>query len=142
MVESHFDKLVSDLEAKLMEQAREVYSPEVIKHWEQPCNLGRLPSYNTCAKLTGQCGDSVEWFLEIEGEVIKNVSFLTDGCAGSIACNSVLSEMVKGKSLEEALSITPEDIIAALGGLPEKDKHCASLAIETLHTAIRNFWRK
>lgn len=142
MSKDHFDELVNDLQAKIMAYAKEVYSPEVIRHWEQPCNLGKLPDYHACAKLTGPCGDSVEWFLEIEGEVIRNVSFLTDGCAGSIACNSVLGEMVKGKSLEDALSIAPEDIIEALGGLPEKDKHCATLAVETLHTAIRNFWRK
>jgi len=142
MSEDYLDKLVNDLQVKLMEQARRVYSPKVIKHWEQPCNLGKLPDYNACAKLRGHCGDTVEWFLEIEGEIIRNASFLTDGCAGSIACNSILTKMVRGKSLEGALGIIPEDVIEALGGLPEKDRYCATLAVETLHTAIRNFWRK
>ena len=135
------DQLVEDLQARILEEAKEVYSPLVLKYWENPSNFGKLEHYNAHAKIKGQCGDTVEWFLLVEEEKIKEVSFLTDGCAGSIACNALLTEMVKGKTLEEALNIAPEDILNTLGKLPEQDKHCAYLAIETLHEAIKNYWR-
>jgi len=139
MSEDYFDKLVADLQKKVIDSARRIYSDKVLACWENPKNFGKLPVYNAHACVKGKCGDTVEIFLQIENKRIKDISFLTDGCIGSIVCNATLTDMAKGKSLEEVLNLSPEDIINILGGLPEAERHCAELAVKTLNEAIRNF---
>jgi nitrogen fixation NifU-like protein len=136
MSKDYFDKLVSALEEKTIKRARKVYSTKVLAYWKHPANWGKLTSYNAHAQVRGKCGDMVELFLKIENKLIKDISFLTDGCIGSIACNAILTKMVKNKPLDKALNLTPKDIITALGGLPETERHCADLAIETFKKAI------
>ncbi len=135
------DELVDQLQGKIIEDIRENYSPLVIEHWQNPQNMGKLEGHNAHAKVTGQCGDTIEWFLKIEGDFIREVSFLTDGCGSSVACNSILTVMIKGKTLEEALQIEPEDLLKIIGKLPQSDRHCAYLAVETMREAIKKYWR-
>ena len=82
----------------------------------------------------------MEIYLRLAGETIAEASFMTDGCGPTLACGSRLTSMVRGMSLEEASSIRPEKLIAALDGLPEESEHCATLAVSTLQNAIFN-WR-
>jgi nitrogen fixation NifU-like protein len=85
----------------------------------------------------------MEIYLRFQGERIKEVSFMTDGCGPTLACGSMLTSMVRGFTLEEASAIRPEDLIAALDGLPEGSQHCAELAVSTLQNAIFNWtWRR
>ncbi|MBU4221554.1 MAG: iron-sulfur cluster assembly scaffold protein, partial [Euryarchaeota archaeon] len=89
------------------------------------------------AILTGWCGDTMEIYLMVEHEIVADITFMTDGCGATIACGSMLTSMVKGKSLDEAEAITEDYLIAALEGLPEENLHCAHLAIITLRDALK-----
>jgi nitrogen fixation NifU-like protein len=84
----------------------------------------------------------MEIYLRLDKERISDVTFMTDGCGPSIACGSMLTIMVQGISLEKAGTIEPEDLLAALGGLPEESAHCAKLAVDTLCEAIANGYRR
>jgi nitrogen fixation NifU-like protein len=133
---SDFDRLVADLQQQVIEQALQVYSTKVVESYYHPQNLGRLAQPDAHSVLQGPCGDTMEFFLRFRGMHVKRATFITDGCGPTVACGSVLTTMVEGLSLEEVASIEPEDLIDALGGLPEESVHCARLAIETLRAAI------
>ena len=86
----------------------------------------------------GVCGDSIDIYLSIQNQAIVNIGQITHGCIYTVACGSAVSQLVSGKSLDDAFSlkVTPEDVAAELGGLPEDHMHCASLAVNTLGEAI------
>jgi nitrogen fixation NifU-like protein len=128
-----------DLERDIAEDMRKIYSPQVIDHFQNPRNLGSLPSPHGFGRLTGPCGDTMQIYLKIRDGRILEARFLTDGCGPSLASGSMLTEMVKGKSVEEALTITPDDILNHLGGLPPESTHCALLASNTLKEAVRDY---
>ena len=133
-----FDKWAREMEQKIMEEVEKTYSPIVIKEWLNPSNIGKI-EFNAHAIITGTCGDTMEMYLNIEDGIIKDASFLTDGCGATIACGSMLTKLVKGLSIEEAKKLDNNFLIKKLGGLPEEDVHCATLAILTLKKAIENF---
>jgi nitrogen fixation NifU-like protein len=81
----------------------------------------------------------MEVFLRLDGETIKEASFITDGCGITLACGSMLTQMLTGMKLSEAEWVLPEDLVAALDGLPEESMHCAGLAVSTLHNALFNW---
>ncbi|KAA0002516.1 MAG: iron-sulfur cluster assembly scaffold protein [Thermoplasmata archaeon] len=127
-----------EMERKIMEEIEKIYSPIVIKEWRNPSNIGKIKA-NAFAVVTGKCGDTMEIYLSIEDEMIKDASFLTDGCGATIACGSMLTKLVKGLSIEEAKNLDGEWLLKKLGGLPEENTHCATLAILTLKKALDNF---
>jgi len=131
-----FDRMVAELQREIIEQARATYSAKVIEGFYHPKNLGRLSAPDACGIVHGWCGDTMEIYLRLNGKRIKEASFMTDGCGPSVACGSMLTAMARGMSLEEASEITPQDLLAALGGLPEESVHCAELAVSTLQEAI------
>ena len=136
--ETDFDRLVAELQQQIVEQERALYSAKVIEEAHNPKNLGRMDGPDAYGIVRGWCGDTMEIYLRLSGERIGEVTFMTDGCGPSVACGSMLTTMVGGMSLEEAGEIRPEDLIAALDGLPEESLHCAELAVNTLHEAIAN----
>jgi nitrogen fixation NifU-like protein len=131
-----FDHFVDDLQQQVIEQARAVYSDKVVEAFYNPRNLGRMPESDACGIAHGWCGDTMEIYLRLNGERIEQASFTTDGCGPTVACGSTLTTMVQGLSLQEAGGIKPEDLLDALGGLPEESVHCAELAVNTLREAI------
>jgi nitrogen fixation NifU-like protein len=131
-----FDHMVEELQRQITEQERALYSAKVIEEAYHPKNLGRMAEPDAYARVRGWCGDTMEMYLRLNGEWIRGVTFMTDGCGPSIACGSMLTAMVRGVSLEEASGIKPEDLIAALDGLPKESAHCAELAVSTLRQAI------
>ena len=135
-----FDRFVAELQQQINEQEQALYSAKVIEQVHDPRNLGRMPEPDVWGLVHGWCGDTMEVYLRLEGERIKEVTFMTDGCGPTLACGSMLTRLVQGMSLEEASGIGPEDLIAALDGLPEGSVHCAELAVSTLHNALVN-WR-
>jgi len=137
---SDFDRLVADLQREIIEQERALYSHKVIEEAHNPKNLGRMPAPDACGIVHGWCGDTMEIYLRLDGETIQGAAFMTDGCGPSVACGSVLTTVVQGMCMEEAGRLRPEDLIAALDGLPEESVHCAELAVSTLREAIAN-WR-
>jgi nitrogen fixation NifU-like protein len=142
-----FERLVEEIQRQFMEQARAIYSPQVVEHAFNPRNLGRMEGPDACQTVTGLCGDTMEMFLRLDGEggeaeSIKDITFMTDGCITTLACGSMLTSMVHGMSLEEAGQIEPEDLLDALGGLPEENAHCARLAVTTLREAIAHWYQR
>jgi nitrogen fixation protein NifU and related proteins len=136
-----FDGLLQELEQSVMEDMREVYSAKTIDHFLNPKNLGAIPAPDGFGRLTGSCGDTMEIGLKVTGGRVTNASFWTDGCGPSIASGSVVTELAKGKEISEAQKITQQDVLAALGGLPEESLHCALLAADTLKEAIKDYRR-
>jgi nitrogen fixation NifU-like protein len=126
-----FFKLVKGLELKV----------GVIEHAHNPRNLERIDRPDAHKILRGPCGDTMEIYLRLDKERISDVTFMTDGCGPSIACGSMLTTLVRGITLEEAGTIEPEDLLAALDGLPEESAHCARLAVDKLRKAIGDWHR-
>jgi nitrogen fixation NifU-like protein len=112
------------------------------RHVQLPHNLGRLKVADGSAKGVGTCGDSIEVFFCVQNHSISEIKYWPVGCVYTIACASAMSTLVHGRSLEDALKLTPEDIAEELGGLPEDHLHCASLAVNTLGEAIEQYYRK
>ena len=136
---TNFDRMIEELQRQITEQERALYSAKVSEEAHHPRNLGRMVEPDAYARVRGWCGDTVEIYLRLDAERIETAMFMTDGCGPSVACGSMLTSMVQGMSLEDASSIEPEDLLAALDGLPEESAHCAELAVSTLREAIANW---
>jgi len=118
--------------------ARQIYSERTIDHATNPRNLGAMRNFDGFARITGPCGDTMEVWLKVINNTITDIAFMTDGCGPSIASGSMMTELAKGKSITAAIRIFQQDILDALGGLPEESQHCALLAADTLKAAIRD----
>ncbi|MCJ7668950.1 MAG: iron-sulfur cluster assembly scaffold protein [Dehalococcoidia bacterium] len=134
-----FDDPFKELEQSVMEDMKRVYSEKTIDHFLNPRNLGEVPAPDGFGRITGPHGNTMEICLKVkDGRVIK-ASFWTDGCGTTIASGSMVTELAKGKSVLEAQKITQQDVLGALGGLPEDNLHCALLAANTLKEAIKDY---
>jgi len=120
-------------------QMRKIYSETVIDHAMNPRNLGDMEDADGFARVIGPCGDTMEIWLRAKNGSLTDATFLTDGCGTSIASGSMVTEMAKGGEITEAQNISQQDVLNALGGLPEESQHCALLAADTLKEAIRNY---
>jgi nitrogen fixation NifU-like protein len=136
--ETDFDRMIADLQEQIVQQELEIYSPQVIEEALNPQNLRPMPEPDAQATVRGWCGDTIKICLRLNGDRIEQASFMTTGCGPTVACGSKLTAMVCGKSLDEAGAVGPEDLLDALGGLPEESVHCAELAVNTLREAISN----
>ena len=134
-----FDDPFKELEQSVMEDMKEIYSENAIDHFLNPRNLGEIATPDGFGRVTGPCGDTMEIYLKVRDGKVINASFRTDGCGTSIASGSMVTELAKEKSLVEARKITQDDVLDALGGLPEDSLHCALLAANTLKEAIRDY---
>ncbi|MBS3795052.1 MAG: iron-sulfur cluster assembly scaffold protein [Candidatus Thorarchaeota archaeon] len=117
------------------------YSDKVMEHFQNPRNVGTLEGENVAVGRVGNptCGDLMEMFVRIEDDRIENIKFRTFGCGSAIATSSMITEMVKGKTIEEAKRITRQDVADELDGLPAIKMHCSNLASRALHEAIREY---
>jgi nitrogen fixation NifU-like protein len=134
-----FDESFKELEQSVMEDMKKVYSEKTIDHFLNPRNLGEIAAPDGFGRIIGPCGDTMEIYLKVRDSIVINASFWTDGCGPSIASGSMVSELAKGKSVSEVKKITQQDVLDALGGLPEDNLHCALLAANTLKEAIRDY---
>jgi nitrogen fixation NifU-like protein len=134
-----FDEAFKGLEQSVMEDMRKTYSETTIDHFLNPRNLGEMPAHDGLGKLIGSCGDTMQIYLKVKDSRVANASFWTDGCGPSIASGSMVTELAKGKTVPEAQKITQQDVLDALGGLPEESLHCALLAANTLKQAIKDY---
>lgn len=125
---------------------KQLYPTQVINHWQQPRNLGKLEKADGHAGGQGPCGDSMWIWIQVSGnedkEIINRANFISDVCIGAVSCGSALTEMITGMEITEAMQVTPDKLRKTLGGLPEKESHCADLAIKTLKDTIRNYHQK
>jgi len=125
-------------EELIKQEMRKIYSEAVVEHSMNPRNLGELEDADGFARVTGPCGDTMHMWLKVKDGTISGASFMTDGCGTTLASGSMITELVKGKSLAKAIKISQEDVLNSLGGLPEESQHCALLATDTLKAAIKD----
>jgi nitrogen fixation protein NifU and related proteins len=118
-----------------------MYTDLVMDHFNNPRNVGIMEDADAIGREGNPvCGDMMELFLKIEDGRIINVKFRTFGCGAAIATSSIATEMVKGKTLEESLTLSRNDIAEALGGLPANKMHCSNLATDALRSAVRAYY--
>ena len=117
-----------------------MYTEQVMDHFMNPRNVGEIEDANGVGTVgNAKCGDIMKMYLKIRDNVIEDVKFETFGCGSAIASSSVATEMVKGKTIEEALKVTNKMVADSLGGLPPVKMHCSVLAEEALHAAIQDY---
>ncbi|NLI73157.1 MAG: Fe-S cluster assembly scaffold protein NifU, partial [Euryarchaeota archaeon] len=113
------------------------YSKQVMEHFTNPRNVGDMPDANGIGQVGNPtCGDLLWIYIKVEDDIMTDVKFKTFGCGAAIATSSMVTELAKGKSLDEGLKITRKDIADNLGGLPPQKMHCSNLAADALHEAI------
>jgi len=115
------------------------FSDVVLDHAMNPRNVGRLENADGFAQFTGPCGDTMLISIKVSDDIITDGRFWTDGCGTTIACGSMVTELVKGRTIEDAMRIGQREVLEALGGLPEESEHCALLAATALHMAIDDY---
>ena len=114
-----------------------LYTPEVLDHFEHPRNAGAVAAPDAAARLENPaCGDVLELTLKLEGNRIGAIGFLAKGCVASMACASALTELVRGKSVQEARRVSREELLQAVGGLPPASMHATHLAMDALKAAL------
>ena len=121
-----------------------MYTEKVMEHFSNPRNVGEIENADGVGEVGNmKCGDIMRIYIKVnEGDVIEDVKFRTFGCGAAIATSSVITEMVKGKTIEEALKITNNQVAQELGGLPPNKMHCSNLAADALHKAIEDLHNK
>ena len=120
-----------------------MYTEQVMDHFMNPRNVGEIENASGIGTVgNAKCGDIMRIFIKVENNVIVDVKFKTFGCGAAIATSSMATEMVKGKTIEEALQLTNKAVAEALDGLPPVKMHCSMLAEEAIHAAIEDYQKK
>jgi len=120
-----------------------MYSEKVIEHFKNPKNIGEIKDADGIGEVSNPvCGDLMTLYIKVKDKRIKDIKFQTFGCAAAIASSSMLTELAKGKTLEEAMKITRDDVSHELGGLPPVKLHCSNLAADALKKAIDDYEKK
>lgn len=120
-----------------------MYSEKVMDHFANPRNVGEIEDANAVGQVgNAKCGDIMKMYMKIEDDVIKEVKFKTFGCGAAVATSSMATELVKGKTIEEALEVTNTAVVEALDGLPPVKLHCSVLAQEAIQAAIDDYYKR
>ena len=128
---------------KRREDLRSLYSERVMEHFQHPRNVGEMESPDGIGHVGNPvCGDIMELYIKVRDDIIIDAKFKTFGCGAAIATSSMVTEMVKGKTIEEALKISNKAVAEALDGLPPIKMHCSALAEEALRLAIEDYLAK
>ena len=118
-----------------------LYTDTVMDHFQHPRNVGSIENADAIGEVgNAKCGDIMKMYLKIKDNVITDVKFETFGCGSAIASSSMATEMIKGKTIDEALAVTNKQVVDALGGLPAHKLHCSVLAEESIKSAIKNYY--
>jgi nitrogen fixation NifU-like protein len=117
-----------------------IYTEKVMEHFQNPRNVGEISDASGVGTVgNAACGDIMKIYIKVEDDKIVDAKFKTFGCGAAIATSSMCTEMVKGKTIDEALAITREQVAEELGGLPPVKMHCSNLAADALHAAIKEY---
>lgn len=120
-----------------------VYSDEVMQHFQNPHNMGEIPDADGVGKVGNPvCGDVMYIYIKVKDNRITDIKFKTFGCVAAVATSSMITDLAKGKTLEEAEAITNKDVSKALGNLPPVKEHCSNLAADGLKKAIEDYKNK
>ena len=118
-----------------------LYTDIVMDHFMHPRNVGEIPNADGVGEVgNAKCGDIMKMYLKINGNIIEDVKFETFGCGSAIASSSMATELIKGKTIDEALAVTNKQVVDALGGLPAHKLHCSVLAEESIKSAIKDYY--
>ena len=118
-----------------------LYSEKVMDHFTNPRNVGVIEDANGIGEVgNAKCGDIMKIYLKIENDIIQDVKFETFGCGSAIASSSMATEMIKGKSIQEAMALTNKAVAEALDGLPAHKLHCSVLAEEAIKNALKDYY--
>ncbi len=121
----------------------DAYTEKVMDHFRNPRNMGEIKNPDGYGKVGNpKCGDVMAVYIKVKDEIIVDIKFKTYGCTAAIATSSILTELVKGKNIEEALKITRDDVANELGGLPAIKLHCSNLAADALREAVKDYRKK
>ncbi len=119
------------------------YNEKVMQHFMNPHNVGEIKDADGVGEVGNPvCGDMMTFYIKVKDNIIEDVKFKTFGCGAAIAVSSMVSDLAKGKTLEEALKITNKDVADELGGLPKNKLHCSNLGADALHAAIKDYLKK
>ena len=120
-----------------------MYTEKVMEHFANPQNVGELPDANGVGEVgNAKCGDIMKMYLKIEDGIIRDVRFKTFGCGAAIATSSISTQLIKGKSVEDALALSNKTVVNELGGLPAAKVHCSVLAEQAVKAAIADYYRR
>jgi nitrogen fixation NifU-like protein len=120
-----------------------MYSEIVMDHFRNPRNVGKMENPDGIGEVGNpQCGDMMTMYIKVKDDKIADISFQTFGCGAAVAVSSMITEMAKGKSVDEAARITNKDVAKNLGGLPQKKLHCSNLGADALRLAIQDYRKK
>ena len=120
-----------------------LYTDIVMDHFMHPRNVGEIPNADGVGEVgNAKCGDIMKMYLKINGNVIEDVKFETFGCGSAIASSSMATELIKGKTIDEALAVTNKQVVDALGGLPAYKLHCSVLAEESIKAAVKDYYER
>ena len=120
-----------------------IYSEKVMDHFSNPRNVGEIADANAVGEVgNAKCGDIMKMYIKVDNDVITDVKFKTFGCGAAIATSSIATEMIKGKTLEDALKLTNKAVVEALDGLPPAKLHCSVLAEEAMKAAISDYYSR
>ncbi len=139
MTDDGLEKFLEELQQKIEYEEEQIYSKVVIRECKNPSNFGILDEPDAYGEIKGPCGDTMKISLRVEKRRIKDAYFWTDGCGATIACGSMLTKILKGKTIQEAKKYTSSELLITLDGLPVEHQHCPILAINTLQQAIKNY---
>ena len=131
------------LSLRLQTKELDMYSELVMEHFRNPRNMGSIEDADGVGEVGNpQCGDMMRITIKVKDDVLEDIKFQTLGCGAAVATSSMVTEMVKGKSLEEAITISNKAVAEALGGLPPAKMHCSNLAADGLRAAIDDYRAK
>jgi nitrogen fixation NifU-like protein len=120
-----------------------MYTEKVMEHFKNPRNVGEIPGADGVGTVGNPvCGDLMTIYIKVKDNRLTDIKFKTFGCGSAIATSSMITELAKGKTLEEAMRITRANVADSLGGLPPVKMHCSNLAADALHAAIEDYYKK
>ncbi|WP_289019055.1 iron-sulfur cluster assembly scaffold protein [Desulfobacter postgatei] len=139
MTVSNLDAFLDKLQEEIFDEAKQALGERGFDRWRNPKYNGRMENPDGWGRVTGECGDTMEIYLKFKGNRVADASYFTDGCASSMVSGSFAAELTLGKTPEELTDITADQILEAIGRLPDDDLHCTTLAARTIQAALDNY---
>jgi nitrogen fixation NifU-like protein len=139
MDDQEFDALIDKIQNEVFTEAKNALGEKGFERWRNPRHCGVMEDAASHARMKGGCGDTMEMYISVNDDRIKQVSYVTDGCSSSSIAGSFTAELAMGKTLEEVLDMSGADVLHEIGTFPEAEEHCAHLAVSTLREAVNSF---
>jgi len=139
MNDAEFDAIVNKIQGEVFAEAKDALGEKGFERWRNPKFCGKIADADGFARVKGSCGDTMEMYIQVDGERAREVSYMTDGCASSSVAGSFTAELATGKTIEEIFELSGADVLKEIGCFPEEEEHCAYLAVQTLQEALNAY---